>query len=239
MKIFTENCIISDKQFGFKPKSSCLDANMLIYNDIINALNGKHKFGILQLDLSKAFDLVNHKILLTKLFSIGLDIDFIRFFESYLNNRYGFVKSIGKYSELFPIELGVFQGSILGPLLFLLYINDITKLELNATLYLYADDTSLLYKCSDFDKMEENINQDYDKILKWLSRNQLIINNDKSKFISFGSYPKKDILVRGNSIKHVDSLKILGLIFDSNLNFKTTFRVYIPKFLKKSVFYLD
>ena len=226
--------IISEKQFGFLPASSISDALLIIYNSVLENINNKDKPSILQLDLKKAFDLVDHKILLTKLFSIGFDCNFLKFFESYLSDRYFYVRLNGKDSKMSPINLGVFQGTVLGPLLFLIYINDLTKLELNGSLYLYADDTAIVYSAKSFSETEVLIKSDYSKIHKWLSKNKMILNFEKSKILFFGNITnEQNLIIHDNNINQVSHLKLLGVIFDKSLNFVQHIKYIVPKISKK------
>jgi len=230
-----ENNILSDKQFGFRPKSSCVDANLSIQKTVIESINKKLKTAVVQLDLRKAFDTVDHEILISKLFKIGLSKEYVQLLKSYLQNRHFFVKFAGENSNLSEASLGVPQGSNLGPILFLIYINDLAQLDLKGDIFLYADDASIVYKGANFSQIQENVSLDFNKIDKCLSANRMVLNLEKTKFISFGHRPNvSDILLVNNlKICRVQSLKILGVIFDEKLNFKTNIENVTKKLNKK------
>jgi hypothetical protein len=152
------------EQYGFREKSSTQKAIFNLFKEIINALNNKRIVGGVFCDLHKAFDCVNHDILLTKLEFYGVTGNFLKFIKSYLEYRYQRVKICSKldqntaYSEWKRIKHGVPQGSILGPLLFLIYINYFSK-TVNAisTPVLFADDTSVIITGTNSDDFFDNI----------------------------------------------------------------------------------
>ena len=151
--------IISKKQYGFRENYSTYMAIIDLVDKISSNIdNKKHSIGIF-LDLSKAFDTIDHQILLRKLqcYGIGIACDW---FKSYLENRVQYVSYNTKDSDFMKITCGVPQGSILGPLLFILYINDIVKVSTVLNPVLFADDTSLFHAHTDFDTLIEEINEE-------------------------------------------------------------------------------
>ena len=153
MNFLTEEKVISEQQFGFRPKFSTEYAILDIYEKLINNLDKKLTSCAIFLDLAKAFDTVSHDILLRKLEAYGIRGNALQLFESYLKDRFQFVQLDNVKSSISLIEFGVPQGSILGPLLFLIYINDLpaaTKLFVK----LYADDTFLCAENTDIDFLE-------------------------------------------------------------------------------------
>ena len=182
--MFADHNIISKKQYGFRENYSTYMAIIDLVDKISSNIdnNKKHSIGIF-LDLSKAFDTIDHQILLRKLhYGIrGIACDW---FKSYLENRVQYVSYNSKDSDYMKIMCGVPQGSILGLLLFILYINDIVKVStvLNPVL---ADDTSLFHAHTDFDTLIEEINEELQKITTWFHTNKLSLNIKKSNFIIF------------------------------------------------------
>ena len=137
------------------------------------------------LDLSKAFDTVNHQILLNKLKYYGLQQSEYNWFQSYLNNRKQQVYANGVASNTRFISTGVPQGSILGPLLFIIFINDLPKSSTFFSTRLYADDTSLTASGSDLDSLLREINNHLPAVYEWLCSNKLTLNLTKTKFLIF------------------------------------------------------
>ena len=141
--------------------------------------------GMIILDLQKAFDTVNHKILINKLKALGLNQIAINWFVSYLRDREQIVDIAGTYSQACNITCGVPQGSILGPL-FLIYVNDM-KAAVNCKLILYADDSALLVSGKDVVKIEQALSRELDAVIEWLEENRLSLHLGKTQSILFGS----------------------------------------------------
>ena len=177
------------------------------------------------IDLSKAFDSLQHDILLEKLAHYGLTNKAIALLKSYLSNRKQYVQLSDVRSSVRPISVGVPQGSILGPLLFNIFINDIVKSSTKFNFILYADDTTLNSTLDSFGQdaveIQNTIVSELQNIFKWLDVNRLCLNVAKSKFMLF-HMPQKEIpLLSGvEKIEHVKEFNFLGLILDSNLNWK-------------------
>jgi retron-type reverse transcriptase len=176
------------------------------------------------LDLSKAFDTVNHNLLLLKLDHYGIRGIALDWFKSYLFDRNQFETFNGIKSELQPISCGVPQGSVLGPLLFLIYINDICNTSDLISFSLFADDTSFIYSCSNVDTAINILNDELVKKSTWMQINKLSINGRKSNYIVFSSPPKNTqtipLVFDGINREKVNSIKFLGVILDSNLTGK-------------------
>ena len=137
------------------------------------------------IDLEKAFDTVNHQILLTKLYHYGIRGVANKWCYSYLTNRYQKVSLNGESSQRLPITCAVPQGSILGPLLFLLYINDMHLCVKSSTIHHFADDTNLLYSCKSLTVLRKSINKDLELLYDWLCANRLSLDTEFIEFIVF------------------------------------------------------
>ena len=174
------------------------------------------------LDLAKAFDSVDHGILLRKLERYGIRGMPLQLLESYLSNRSQYVKLNNTKSALIDILFGVPQGSILGPLLFLIFINDLPE----ATKFyvkLFADDTFLCAQDTDFACLENYVNVELEKVFIWLASNKLTLNINKSKYMIVSkkrSIPKMKIMINDTELLECDSYKYLGVYIDKKLNWK-------------------
>ena len=145
-------------------------------------------------DLEKAFDTVNHSILLKKMEHYGVRGVVHQWFASYLSNREQFVSVNGHNSSLKRVSCGVPQGSVLGPLLFLIYINDLPNATKSLSFFLFADDTNIYFGSDDIEKLTKKINKELVKVKKWLDCNKLSLNVNKTNFVMFYS-PKNQYLI--------------------------------------------
>ena len=184
---FQNNDILYSSQYGFRQGHSTEYAALELVHKITQHLD-KNKTPInFNLDLSKAFDTLDHSILIHKLKFYGIKGTALQLFQSYLSNRLQFVEYDDTMSDTLEISTGVPQGSVLGPLLFLIYINDIAKSSDSFDFICYADDTTLSSIMNDFNStdnsIENNINNELAKVNDWLKINKLSLNIDKTKFI--------------------------------------------------------
>lgn len=214
-----------NKQYGFRPKSNTVSATVdLVTNIRLNIDQKKITLGIF-IDLKKAFDTVSHKILLSKLKDIGVTGKAYEVFKSYLTDRSQVVKINNHQSDPQLITCGIPQGSILGPLLFLIYVNNIYKIGLKGDVTLYADDTSLFYSGHSLETVISQAQHDLDLLHIWLQSNLLTINASKTKYVIFCAKNKKignhsPLTINGENITKVNNEKYLGLILDSQLTWK-------------------
>ena len=222
-------------QYGFRSGIGTEIALIETVDMIHEALNDSQYMGALFLDLKKAFDCIDHNILLEKLYRYGFRGTAHELLKSYLLNRYQYVSINGKSSELNPVFTGVPQGSVLGPTLFLIFINDIFNLNLNGTIRLFADDTSLFYRKKDLNGMQQIMQTDLVKLNEYFTCNMLFLNFSKTKFMIFQSARKNlgsvdiNIIVMNRAIEQVNNYKYLGVILDS----KATWENHIDHICKK------
>ena len=170
---FNENKVIFDNQYGFRPRHSTEYAALELVDRIITQMDIKEVPINIFLDLSKAFDTIDHTILLAKLRYYGIHDTALLLLKSYLNNRKQYVEFEDTKSEILPITVGVPQGSILGPLLFIIYINDFSEASSIFKFIMYADDTTLLsslaYFGNDIETKEYLINAELSNVIEWLN----------------------------------------------------------------------
>ena len=217
--------VFYDLQFGFRKKYSTNHALLSIVEGIRNSLNEQTFSCGVFIDLEKAFDTVNHRILLGKLDHYGIRGISNSWFSSYLSNRKQNVILDGTSSSYLDVVCGVPQGSILGPLLFLLYVNDMNKAVKYSLVHHFADDTNLL--CSDKNPktLRKKVNEDLRLIFDWLCANRLSLNVGKTEFIIFKPPRTKlqeRITLKLNRVTLYESTKIkyLGIIMDDRLTWK-------------------
>ena len=211
-------------QFGFRKNHSSSMALLSLHDYVTNALD-KNEIPIsIFIDLSKAFDTLNHSILLKKLEHYGIRGVALSLFQNYLKDRMQCVNYNGMTSSYLSIKCGVPQGSILGPLLFLIYINDICRTSSVLKFILYADDTTILLSSKSLPDLVSLINKELVLVSEWFKTNKLSLNVDKTNFIIF----KKSILTDSslqikfdnNLIKQISCTKFLGVEINSGLTWK-------------------
>ena len=223
ISFLTENAILSTCQYGFRENHS---TNLAIL-DLISKVQKSNENGnlscVIFLDFAKAFDTVNHEILLKKLLHYGIRGKAHEWFTSYLTDRKQSVSVAGSLSEPLPIKCGVPQGSVLGPLLFLIYINDIILASNIFKFTLFADDTCLFSQKNDLKSLESSTNKELTKISDWLIANKLSLNISKSNFLLFKNKNNAgtqsiNIGISGQKIAQKQTVKYLGLKIDEKLS---------------------
>ena len=224
-KFLCDNKVLSESQSGFRPlhstSTTLLEITEKWYTNMDNGLIN----AILFVDLKKAFDTINYDILLNKLSCNGFTDKTIRLFRNYLTQRtqVTFVNNVP--SNHSSVICGVPQGSILGPLSFLLYVNDLSSsCDLLSDEHLYADDTTLTYADNDFDQILTVMNKDLHELDDWLNKNKLSLNVIKTKCMFIGTRQKLATLpsqpaveIDGYYIEKVKNFKCLGLNVDETL----------------------
>ena len=214
--------VLFKNQFGFRKGCSTVHALMDITEKIKESIDkGKYGCGVF-IDLKKAFDTVNHKILLTKLEHYGVRGSLLQWFQPYLTDRKQFVYFNGESSELKNIICGVPQGSVLGPLLFLIYINDLPNISVKLLFFLFADDTHLYFESDDLQQLERIMNIELKQLTLWLNVNRLALNIGKTNFVIFHSYNKSlpysvTLKLNNKAISQKSHIKYLGVIIDEHL----------------------
>ena len=168
---------------------------------------------------------MNHEILLKKLEHYGIRGIALAWFHSYLSNREQYVSVNGYNSRSLNVTCGVPQGSVLGSLLFLIYINDIPNTSSKLAFYLFADDTSIYFESENLEQLQKIVNRELKHVKKWLDANKLVRYVDKTNFVIFHSPQKplcENIIIKFGK-QHVDKVKhvkFLGLLLDENLSWK-------------------
>ena len=216
--------ILHDNQYGFRKKSSTHVALLTFIDKVIEAIeNGEYAIGVF-LDFSKAFDTVDHQILLNKLDHYGIRGCALSWFKSYLSRRLQYVTYNGSQSSQQMIKCGVPQGSILGPLLFLIYINDLCIVCKSTEPVLFADDTNLFSSGSNAISLQDGVNNDLAIIAEWLKVNKLSLNIKKTHFMCFSaknkSHPGISLQIDGEAIAEVNKSKFLVVVIDNKLSWK-------------------
>lgn len=232
-KYLQDNSLLTDKQSGFRPKHSCVSTLLEVSEELrINVDDNRISFLVL-LDHSKAFDTVEHSILCLKLKHMcKFSPTAVKLISSYLHDRYQAVYYGNNKSNSCLVSRGVPQGSILGPLLYSIYSNDLPSQLKHCGIQMYADDVQLYISCHPSDTTEciSKLNQDLDTINTWASRNGLCLNAKKTKAMVIGkskliptSLPP--IQINNSSIEIVETAKNLGVIFNSKLDWSNHINV--------------
>ena len=225
---FNSRNLLCNYQSGFR-KNHSTDYCLFFLNDkILKGFIQGLMTGMILIDLQKAFDTIDHNILLQKLYAIGFSKHSINWFRSYLINRTFLVELRNAFSQPACVSSGVLQGSILGPLLFLIYVNDMLQ-TVKCNIFLYADDTCLVCQHKNINETEKQLNKDFENICDWLVDNKRSIHlgDDKIKSILFATkfkirkVRKLNINYGDIQIKQHSKVKYLGCILDETMSGET------------------
>ena len=215
------NNILTPSQSGFRPNDSTVNQLLSISSDFYRAIDQGKEIRVVFFDISKAFDKVWHKGLLHKLSNLGIRGNLLKWFHSYLHNRKQCVVINGTKSYLKNVQAGVPQGSILGPLLFLIYINDLV-VNIDCNIKLFADDTSIYITVENPFSSAALLNSDLEKINDWSKKWLVSFNPSKTECMTISNKIKKpfhpSLIFDDVHLKEVESHKHLGVIFSSNLS---------------------
>ena len=225
ISLFLENNnLLCDEQYGFRKNRSTTHSIVNLTNSIFDAVNKQETCLAIFIDLKKAFDTVNHSILLRKIEHLGIKGDLLRWVSNYLHKRVQRTFANNALSSTISV-CGVPQGSILGPLFFILYVNDVKQYINDVNIGLYADDTVLYSKNANWLQAQEDLQRMINCFVDWTEKNELTINSQKTKFMVFGSRSKvkraknATLTIKTSHILQVPSFKYLGFTLDPVLSF--------------------
>ncbi|KAJ8711403.1 hypothetical protein PYW07_008645 [Mythimna separata] len=240
VKFLEQNNLLSSSQYGFRSGISTSNAVLDLTNNIVSNLDNKQKVIGVFLDLAKAFDTISVPTLTAKLEKIGIRGIQLALFESYLTARRQCLRIGDWTSDKLPISYGVPQGSIIGPTLFLIYINDLCCFTIpNTSIFTYADDTALLFHGDSWEQAFQYAQSGLDMVTNWLTQNLLTLNVEKTKYLTFSlstagkppsssysliahscsSHPQK--VCNCPSLSRNNCIKYLGVHIDDCLSFET------------------
>lgn len=255
MHFLSENVLISQNQFGFLENKSTDDAIYKMTSYLYEALDSGQKALAIFLDLAKAFDTVNHQILIKKMEAMGIRGVPLDLFKNYLSDRLQVVKVDNTFSIPKKLELGVPQGTVLGPVLFLIYINELCDMKIMGSILTYADDTVLLFKDATWPLVFSTANAALKSVYDWLNYNLLSLNKSKTVYLPFSinlkTLPPSDLSINihnrrcgisDKSIKcscyaitSVHQTKYLGITIDKHLRWKEHINITVRK-LRNTLF---
>ena len=218
------NRLLSTFQSGFRPLHSTTTCLTDVTNTVLHNIDKGELTGMVFLDLTKAFDTLDHTLMLDKLSTLGFNQSSVQWFNAYLTDRTQSITADGAVSDPQPILFGIPQGSILGPLLFIIYINDLPSIIKHCNIQLYADDTLLYFSSSSIDKIESALAGDLESIINWLNKNYLFLNYTKTKVMlsgtrqRLGSVDSFTIKASDTILARVYQFKYLGVMLDPCLS---------------------
>ena len=222
-----DHSIIHPLQSGNRKSHSTETALLHFSDEILKNMDEKRISAVVLLDMTKAFDSIRHDLLLAKLCKTGISPSALAWFSSYLSGRKQVVRIGNAISEQLELQFGVPQGSILGPVLFTLYVNELLSIPNHCQSMGYVDDTKLLLALPPNQTIDafSMLNDDLREITKWCCRNSLLINPDKTKLLVIGvpqltkTLPPLSVTLMGKIIEPVTTAKDLGVYIDNSLNY--------------------
>ena len=244
--------MLDDAQNGFRPKRSTIQTVFQFTSDLYQFINSNSNTIAVYIDFQKAFDTVSHGILIKKLKTYKLSPPLVKILEHYLADRQQLTQINNTVSDHKSVPFGIPQGSILGPTLFIMYINDVVKEIKNCSCYLYADDM-VIYTLLDYVNRLANLQQDLDRVFQWCKKNKLTININKTKAQLFPQNTYIDIndLTLNNQVKinnlilhYEHHFRYLGIELDQLLTMTNTcdqiyknasYKLYIYRLIRGSL----
>lgn len=237
------NKLLSTYQAGFRKQKCCESALQTVLADWKNALSRKLMVGVVFLDFRRAFETINRNLLLEKLKNYGFGSVVISLLTEYLEDRYQIVKYNNSISCCKSNIFGVPQGTVMGPNLFILYINDIVDYVDKCRIQLFADDTLLYFIGDNVDTIVDTINSELEILKKWLGSNSLAVNTEKTKFMiiknrfnNSDTMSHSGVYIDNKKLEQVKECKYLGVIIDENLTFFNHAKYITGKIAKKVSF---
>ena len=224
---FTSNNLFHNNQHGYLKNRSCMTALLTIYDKWVRSVNEKKLVGVLCMDLTAAFDLVDKDILVEKMRTYGAGARTQKWIQSYMSSRKQFVTVNTSRSKTRTVKWGVPQGSRLGPLFFLIFVNDMMNTVEHGSCEMYADDSAITVMGDDTAELTRKLEANANKITQWLEKNYLMLAPEKSELMIVSNKQKANhlqnivIQVEGKVIKQKQQIKLLGITLDSTLKFNS------------------
>ena len=234
-KFLDANKILSDSQYGFRSGMSTDHAAAELVEQIASAIDGQRCCAGVFIDLKKAFDTVDHELLVEKLKVYGIRDVANKWLQNYLTNRKQYVVIDDHSSDMLDMTCGIPQGSVLGPILFIIYINDICNVSDVVKCVLFADDTNIFCSEKNDTDLQLTLNRELGKLFVWFSVNKLSLNLSKTNYILFcnrSADTDLNICINTINVTRVQSSKFLGIIIDENLNWKPHIQLVKSKLSK-------
>ena len=240
-----KNNILFVGQSGFRQNHSCETALQFVCAKWRKEISEDNVVLSVFVDLKRAFETIERSLLVKKLYRYGIENNVLKWLEDYLDGRYHRTKIMNKMSSKIASPYGVPQGSVLGPLLFIIYVNDIHRVLNNSYVNLFADDTVITVAGRDFDSITNTLNSELDILYDWLCGNKLKLNSDKTKLMVLGSrslcnkFLSENYTIKINecTIEKVDQIKYLGVMLDPQLTFSHQVNYMCKKIGKKIGFF--
>jgi hypothetical protein len=192
MSFFTKHNVLHASQHGFRPRHNTITAISDALDSITSALNEKLLSIALFIDVSKAFDSLDHRLLFTKLHSYGVRGVALDLIKNYFDNRFQFTVTNNMCSQYCKLTLGVPQGSVLGPLMYSVFVNDIFNVDRSAKCVLYADDTAIIVSAKSRNELVDKALHTFSLFSKWFTNNRLCLNDSKTHYVVFGMSASND-----------------------------------------------
>lgn len=217
--------ILTPCQHGFREGKSVESASIHLLDDIYTNIDKGNYVVVLQFDLSKAFDTLDINYIVSKLFNLGVRGNCLEWIHSYLLDRKIIVRIGTHFSNEYNVSLGVPQGSVLGPLLFILYVNDLPKHIKSGTVTMFADDSTITVTDSNVESLNNKITDVLDTFTAWCDRNKLILNTSKTTYVNFYNRKPCPLL----NFNFSNQSKFLGVVLDADLSWRSQIDIVCKK----------